>query len=121
EAVVDFETTIETSCDCRHYPIPVHCYPHMTDVSSPFGWCDSDVRFLSFTGRTGGRTESGVHPRRNWVAGPQIRPWHGPIPQRDCSFAARQEPCGCSWLSVTSSQRQTMVSGAARRLSSGRS
>ena len=41
-------------------------------------------------GKIGGRTESCFHPKRNSVAGPQILPWHGPIPQRVCNFAARQ-------------------------------
>ena len=43
-------------------------------------------------GNTGGRTESGFQPKRNCVAGPHTRPWHGPIPHRVCNFAARHEP-----------------------------
>ena len=34
------------------------------------------------TGSSGGRTESGPHPRRNASAGPHTRDWHGPIPAR---------------------------------------
>lgn len=33
-------------------------------------------------GSTGGRTETSSHPKRNRVAGPQMRPWHGPMPHR---------------------------------------
>ena len=55
-------------------------------------------------------TLAASQPKRNSVAAPQIRPWHGPMPQRVCSFASRQIACSRNLPKETSSQRQTMVS-----------
>ena len=76
---------------------------------------------LTLTGKIGGRTDSAFQPNRNSVAAPQILPWHGPIPQRVCNLAARQESLARKRSNVTSSQRQTIVSALASFFNSGRS
>ena len=48
------------------------------------------ARLSTRTGRSGGEPNPDSS-RIEIQCGPQIRPWHGPIPQRVCSFAARQE------------------------------
>lgn len=40
------------------------------------------IKLSTDAGNNGGRTDSTFHPRRNSIAGPQTRAWHGPIPQR---------------------------------------
>src|SRR5579862_4158039 len=77
-------------------------------------------RLSTRTGKIGGRKESTFQLNRNWVAVPQTLPWHGPIPQRVCNFAARHEVCSCKREYEISSQRQTMVSAVASFLSSER-
>src|SRR5690242_20811243 len=64
------------------------------------------TRLSTRTGKMGGRTDSGFHSSRNSRAGPHTRPWHGPMPQRVSSLAARQEACSRRRERETSSQRQ---------------
>src|SRR5690242_5310557 len=78
------------------------------------------IRLSTRTGKTGGRTDSGFHPSKNSSAGPHIRPWHGPMPLRVSSLAARQDACSRKRESETSSQRQTRVSGRGNSFNSGR-
>ena len=72
------------------------------------------TRWPSGAGRTGGRTVSESQPKRNSSAGPQTRPWHGPMPARGGELGlarARRRRRGAARR--TSSQRQTIVSGRA--------
>ena len=78
------------------------------------------ARLSTRTGKTGGRTESGFHLKRNSVAGPHILPWQGPMPQRVYSFAARHDECPLRRECETSSHRQTIVSAEDRFFNSGR-
>jgi hypothetical protein len=60
--------------------------------SSRIGACSpAPASVATSTGNSGGRGAGAFHPHRNSVAGPQIRPWHGPMPHRVCSLAWRHE------------------------------
>ena len=65
-------------------------------------------------GTSGVRGTGGVQPNSARAAAPHTRPWHAPIPQRDCSFAAAQPGAFATASKRTSSQRQISVSGRAR-------
>src|SRR5439155_19507018 len=44
--------------------------------------CREGIRLSNLVGKTGGRTDSIPQPNKNSAAAPQIRPLHGPMPQR---------------------------------------
>src|ERR1700730_16000636 len=118
--MIDGEILIKTSCYRRHHTLPIHPIPPVTSQCRAADCEATAPRVSNLVGKIGGRTDSGDHPKRNRVAGPQTRAWQAPIPQRVCSFAARQDACWLTREWVTSSQRQTMVSPDGRPLSSGR-
>jgi hypothetical protein len=62
----------------------------------------SSIMLSTRTGNTGGLTDSNFQLNKNSAAAPQMRPWHGPIPQRVCSFAARHDSEDCNRSNVTS-------------------
>src|SRR5580698_2967802 len=96
EAVVNAEIFIEASCNGGHHALPVHAVPPDIALSAVVSVCATFVARLSMrAGKIGGRTESALHPKRNSVAGPQTLPWHGPMPQRVCSFAVRHDVYAC--------------------------
>ena len=119
--MVNAEIFVEASCDGGHHALPVHAVPPDIALSAVSFVCATFVARLSMrAGKIGGRTESALHPKRNSVAGPQTRPWHGPMPQRVCNFAVRHDVCACKREYGTSSHRQTNVSAAASCFNSDR-
>src|SRR5579864_777762 len=112
--VIDLKIFGKTGGDCRQHPLPVHRCPPVTSRCCNSNCFARAAKVSTRAGKTGGRTESGFHLKRNWVAGPHTRPWQGPIPQRVCSLAARHEVCCRRREYGTSSQRQTVVSGEAK-------
>lgn len=66
--------------------------PCTTEPSPHASLCP--IRLSIRAGNTGARVDWQCQPNRNSAAGPHTRPWHGPIPQRVCSFAARQPGIG---------------------------
>src|SRR5580692_2135991 len=93
--VIDTKVFGKTGSDCRDHALPVHQCPPITSLC-----CSSECSLILAkvsrrAGNTGGRTESGFHLKRNSVAGPQTRPWQGPMPQRVCNLAERHDVCCC--------------------------
>src|SRR5580658_331394 len=93
EAVIDTKIFGKTGGDGREHTLPVHDRPPVTSLCWSCDWAVTAAKVSTRAGNTGGRTESGFQLNRNCVAGPQTRPWHGPMPQRVCSLAARHERC----------------------------
>src|SRR5207245_10482487 len=79
-----------------------------------------EMRLRRLAGSTVGRTDSIPQPEITLVAPPQTRPWHEPMPQRDCNFASRQLVKFRNWPKVISSHRHTIVSFVARLFNSYR-
>src|ERR1043166_7399565 len=105
EGVIDVEVFIKRCCRRRHHARPCHFhrYPFLTNRCrgrrqeqviinpAPAYWLLLLLRLSTRTGSTGGRTDSARQPNKNSTAPPQTLPWHGPMPQRVCSFASRHE------------------------------
>src|SRR5215471_19233165 len=106
-----FSICIEWSRDSRDNAVPIHRFS--------FG-----IRFSKWVAKTGGLTDiastpEAPVPQRNEKAGPQILPWHGPIPIRRCNFARRQLWNRLTSPKLTSSQRHRIVSSVAKFLRAG--
>src|SRR5215469_7589892 len=96
EFVIDLKVFVERGSSGGHYAKPVHreisCGSRIETLS-----CDGAEHNAAIgIGNTGGRTEALRHPKSASSAGPQIRPWQGPMPQRVCSFASVQPRRGTS-------------------------
>src|SRR4029079_2332325 len=104
EFMIYLERLSKARGDSRHDALPI-----------------DDHRCSILTGKMGGRTDGGSQPKRNSDAGPQMRPWQGPIPHRVCNLASRKLVKSLRRPKVTSSHLQTMVLSSARIRSSSRS
>src|SRR5205823_4800685 len=116
KSVIHFVRLGKTCCDGGHDTGPFHCDAPCVLKRSDFVkvfW-----RLEQLTGKSGGRGKPTPHPKRNSAALPQMRPWQGPIPQRVCNLAARQESIVRTLPKSTSSQRQRIVSSRAMDFSS---
>src|ERR1035438_6870232 len=118
--VIDVKIFGKTGGDCGHHALPVHQCPPVTLLCCTSNCLARAAKVSRRAGKTGGRTESGFHLKRNCVVGPQTRPCQAPIPQRVCSLADRHDVCCRRREYETSSQRQTIVSGRGRLLNSAR-
>ena len=110
EAVINCQIFVKAGRDRWHHALPHHSHR----AFSTFFVHGVAASASSLAGKTGGRTDSAPQPNRNSAAAPHIRPWHGPIPLRVCNFASRHELHARIRSKLTSSQRQTSVSSAAR-------
>src|SRR4051794_29123484 len=99
------QTLIQASCHCGHYPEPLHGVSFELPLDMRVGFRPSPGRLVlpvvvkleTIAGKIGGRvfdsTKLDLQPKRNSDAAPQTRPWQGPMPQRVCSLASRQDLC----------------------------
>ena len=73
-AVIDVKIFGKTGGDCRHHALPVHQFPPVTSLGCGSNCPERAAKVSTRAGKTGGRTESGFHLKRNCVTGPQTRP-----------------------------------------------
>src|SRR3974390_28442 len=87
EGMVYIKICRKRGCHCGHYAKPVHRV-------SCTEWWDAKEALASLasaprgSGKSGGRMDSLRTANSVSLIGPQIRPWHGPLPEGFCSFSS---------------------------------